>query len=214
MPSNGGNPTSRKKEQSRIQSRNRERIIEAALEVFSRYGYRGSTVAQIADAADMSKANLLYYFSKKEEIYRSLLESTLTDWLHPLTLLDPDGDPAEQIWAYAESKLAMAEQNPKASRLFANEILQGAPMIREFLQSELRILVDEKTTVIQHWIDQGKLTDIKPLHLIFIIWATTQHYADFGAQTELLTDEPENLFSDAAHTLKKVLLKGIVRDHS
>ncbi len=195
---------------SRIQTQNRQRIITAALEVFSTYGYRGSTVAQIADSASMSKANLLYYFPTKKEIYLSVLEETLSEWLQPLTQINPEGDPADEIWAYVKAKLALSKSNPKASRLFANEVLQGAPMIGNFLSTELRELVSAKCIVIQQWIDQGKLTTVSPMHLIFFIWAATQHYADFSAQTQCLTDDTENLFDDAEHTLKTLIFNGLV----
>ncbi len=195
---------------SRIQTQNRQRIITAALEVFSTYGYRGSTVAQIADSASMSKANLLYYFPTKKEIYLSVLEETLSEWLQPLTQINPEGDPADEIWAYVKAKLALSKSNPKASRLFANEVLQGAPMIGNFLSTELRELVSAKCIVIQKWIDQGKLTTVSPMHLIFFIWAATQHYADFSAQTQCLTDDTENLFDDAEHTLKTLIFNGLV----
>ena len=195
---------------TRIQVQNRERILDAALAVFSRYGYRGSTVAQIAERCDMSKANLLYYYKSKTDIYVSVLEHTLEEWLAPLTKLNPDGDPAEQIWAYTQSNLALSKSAPEASRLFANEILQGAPMIKQFLQNELKTLVDDKCAVIQHWYNSGKLAPVTPLNLLFLIWATTQHYADFHVQAEILSDHPEALFDDAEGTLKIVILNGLL----
>ena len=194
---------------SRIQTRNRKKILEAALYIFSRYGYRGSTVAQIAERAEMSKANLLYYYSSKSDIYVEVLENTLSAWLAPLTDLQPDGDPIEQIWAYTRTKLNLSKESPEASRLFANEILQGAPMINEFLHEDLKQLVDDKCRVIQHWADDGKIAPIKPLSLLFLIWAATQHYADFSTQTEILSDTPDTLYADAEVTLKTIIMNGL-----
>lgn len=195
---------------TRIQQQNRQIIIEAALAVFSDYGYRGSTVAQIADAANMSKANLLYYFGSKQDVYLSVLESTLSQWLQPLSEMNPNGDPAGEIWTYVKAKLAMSRSNPEASRLFANEILQGAPMIGRFLQTDLKNLLDDRCVIIQQWIDQGRLNAVSPLHLMFFIWATTQHYADFSAQTAFLTDDTDTLFDDAENTLKILLFNGLI----
>lgn len=201
---------SKKPGTTRIQAQNRQIIIGAALQIFSDYGYRGSTVAQIADAANMSKANLLYYFESKQDVYLSVLECTLTEWLQPLTQLNPEGDPAEEIWTYVKAKLAMSKSNPEASRLYANEILQGAPMIGHFLQTDLRELLDNRCAIIQRWIDEGRLNAVSPLHLMFFIWATTQHYADFSAQTAFLTDNTETLFDDAESTLKTLLFNGLM----
>ncbi len=195
---------------SRIQKLNRQRILKAALDIFARYGYRGSTIAQISESADMSKANILYYYKSKNDIYVAVLEETLTKWLTPLTELNPEGDPATEIWSYVQTKLALSKAQPEASKLFANEILQGAPMIHEYLETDLKQMVNEKCSIIQHWIDQGKLVNVSPLHLLFFIWASTQHYADFSTQTEILADNPDALFDDAERTLKTLLLNGLL----
>jgi TetR/AcrR family transcriptional regulator len=171
-----------KKRRTRIQALNRQIILGAALEVFSAYGYRGSTIDQIAEKAGMSKPNLLYYFRRKQDIYRAVLETTLATWLEPLEQLDADGDPIEEISKYIRLKLQMSREMPLESRLFANEILHGAPVISEFLGGPLKDLVDRKAKVIRRWVAEGRLTQIDPVHLIFMIWATTQHYADFDVQ--------------------------------
>jgi TetR/AcrR family transcriptional regulator len=198
------------KRRTRIQVQNETRIMNAALQIFSSYGFRGSTVEQIAAAAGMSKANVLYYFRRKTDIYLAVLEHTLTVWLDPLAELDLDGDPLDELWRYTQAKLALSRAEPAASRLFANEILQGAPMIGPFLQSELKSLVDDKCAVIQTWIDDGKLADIKPLNLIFLIWSATQHYADFAPQIEALHDgDADTLYTDAEQTLKVMVMRGL-----
>jgi TetR/AcrR family transcriptional regulator len=170
------------KKATRIQTKNRKAILDAALEVFSAYGFRGATVDQIAIRASLSKPNLLYYFPSKEAIYVAVLEDTLEEWLQPLKQLDPAGDPVTEIGHYIEAKLEMSRTRPEASKLFANEILHGAPAIGDFLRGPLKKLVDEKAAVIESWIRQGKLAPVEPRHLIMMIWAVTQHYADFDVQ--------------------------------
>ena len=193
---------------TRIQARNKELIMEAALEVFSVSGFRGATVDQIAAKAEMSKPNLLYYFRRKEDIYVALLEHTLSGWLEPLRALDPAGDPLAELSSYITAKLQMSEANPMASRLFANEILHGAPMIEKFLKGPLKQLVAEKAEVIRFWMTTGKLAPVDPYHLIFAIWAVTQHYADFSVQVEAVLGRKEN--AKAAHkAVLDILLRGL-----
>jgi TetR/AcrR family transcriptional regulator len=167
---------------TRIQEKNRTAILEAGLEVFSQYGFRGSTVDQISEAAGLSKPNLLYYFPSKEAIYLELLSGLLDTWLDPLRALNDDGKALPEILDYVRRKLDMARDYPRESRLFAGEILQGAPRIEEALKGDLKTLVDEKAGVIRHWIAAGKIKEVDPHHLIFSIWALTQHYADFDTQ--------------------------------
>lgn len=167
---------------TRIQKRNREAILDAALGVFSSESFRGATLDQIAAEAGLSKPNLLYYFVSKEAIYTELLSELLDTWLDPLRALDPEGDPVDEIVGYALRKLEMSRAYPRASRLFANEIVQGAPRILDQIGGPLRDLVNEKAFLIESWQQAGRIARVDARHLIFSIWATTQHYADFDVQ--------------------------------
>ncbi len=201
------------KKTTRIQRQNKHRIMQAALEVFSTSGYRGATIDQIAKTAKISKSSIFYYFPSKTEIYISLLTETLEEWLEPLRVLDHDGDPADEIMKYVDRKLQMSRDNPKASRLFANEIMHGAPNISDILHGSLKQLVDEKCVIIQQWIDEGKLVSVSPYHLIFMIWAATQHYADFEVQVDAIVDEcmgRDQCFDEARETLRTVFLNGLL----
>lgn len=171
---------------SRIQRRNRARITEAALDVFSQQGYRGATLDQIAERAGLSKPNILYYFNGKEEIHVTLLNQLMGRWLAPLRRLDPNGEPLDEILTYVRRKLKMSQKYPRESRLFANEILQGAPRIAPHLEGDLKPLVDDAARTIQGWIDAERIAPFDPRHLILSIWATTQHYADFESQVGAL----------------------------
>ena len=186
---------------TRIQHQNEATILDAALEVFSAAGFRGATVDEIAATCGMSKPNLLYYFRRKEDIYVAVLERTLQDWLAPLQTLDADADPIAELTRYITAKLDMSFANPAASRLFANEILHGAPHIGTFLKGHLKDMVDRKAVVISAWVDAGKISRVDPYHYIFAIWAVTQHYADFSVQVSTLLGPRLN--SDA--TRKEVL---------
>ena len=198
---------------TRIQREKQDVILDAALNVFSVHGFRGATIDQIAEAAGMSKPNLLYYFSSKEEIHRRLLETMLDLWLDPLRELDAEGDPIPELRSYIRRKLEMARDFPRESRLFANEMLQGAPHAIDVLETELKQLVDDKAKVIEIWMEQGKITRTDPYHLIFSIWATTQHYADFDVQVRAVLGKDrggEGRFEDAARYLENLFMKGLV----
>lgn len=197
MPQTHAAPTGRKP--SRIQLRNRKRILESALEVFSAQGYRGTTLDEIASRAGLSKPNILYYFDGKEDIHVTLLNQLMDAWLAPLREVDREGEPLEEILRYVRRKLEMSRDLPRESRLFANEILQGAPRMAPDLQSVLKPLVDETAGLIERWIAQGRLAPVDPRHLLFSIWATTQHYADFEAQVVVLTGGPDVHLDAAAH---------------
>jgi TetR/AcrR family transcriptional regulator len=202
----------RTKKRTRIQEENEQRILDAALDIFSVYGFRGATIDQLAERAGMTKPNLLYYFRRKDDIYLSVLTRTLEAWLQPLETLGDTDDPKAEIRAYLDRKLEMSRDNPKASRLYAMEIMQGAPVIGEILTTRLKRLVDDKAAVMQRWIDEGRMAPVDPRHLIFMIWATTQHYADFEVQVRAVlgdaTDGNRHL-ETATRTIEDIFLNGM-----
>ncbi|WP_149586992.1 TetR family transcriptional regulator C-terminal domain-containing protein [Tabrizicola flagellatus] len=182
---------------SRIQQRNREVILDAALEVFSAHGFRGATLDQIAEVAGLSKPNLLYYFPSKEAVHKALLTGLLDTWLDPLRAMDPAGDPLAEILAYVRRKLDLARDYPRESRLFAGEILQGAPRMREAIEGDLRALVTDKAAVLTRWMEEGRIARVDPVHLIFSVWALTQHYADFDVQVRAVLGPGHDPFAEA-----------------
>lgn len=206
----GGAPVGRK---TRIGEANAEKILDAALGQFAAYGFHGARIEQIAAAAGMSKPNLLYYFRSKDALYTAVLERTLTMWLVPLAELEVDRDPIEELSDYVRRKLEASRTQPEASRLFAMEVMQGAPHLGPILEGPLRLLVDAKVATIERWIAEGRLVAVDPRHLIFAIWATTQHYADFAVQVRAVAGS--DLSDEAFHrrtldSLLTILLGGLV----
>ena len=197
---------------TRIQARNETRILDAAQHVFAEHGFRGATVDQIAARAKMSKPNVHYYFKRKTDLYLAVLLRTLDIWLEPFKELDPEGDPARELRHYIAAKLRFSRKNPTASRVFATEILQGAPILKRYLAEDLRALVDRKAQVIRHWIDRGKLAEVDPNHLVFLIWAATQHYADFAPQVTAVLGQKSlgnKDFERIEQSLCRIILDGL-----
>src|SRR5690606_2905877 len=171
-----------------------------------------ATIDQIAEAAGMSKPNLLYYFRSKEDIHKTLISRLLETWLAPLREMDAEGDPVTEIRSYIRRKIEMARDFPRECRLFANEILQGAPRTLPMIDTDLKSLVDEQAEIIRLWMRQGKLVQADPHHLIFAIWATTQHYADFDVQVRAVLGpgrDGEDRFEEAVQFLEQLFIGGL-----
>ena len=198
----------------RRQGDKRSAILGAALGLFSRFGLHGTTVDQVAARAQVSKSNLLYYFASKEELYVAVLRDLLHVWLEPLRAFSAEQDPREAIASYIRNKLVLSRDRPDASRLFCLEMVQGAPLLRDELASELRELVDRKSSVIRAWVAEGRLAPIEPHHLVFALWATTQHYADFAVQVQAVTgrtlDDPV-FFEETVRDVQAIVLDGVAR---
>jgi len=190
----------------------RTAVLHAALGLFSRYGLHGTSVDQVAARAGVSKSNLLYYFANKEELYVCVLRDLLEVWLAPLREFSAEQDPQSVIRDYIRRKLAVSGDSPDASRLFCLEIIQGAPLLRDELDRELRDLVEHKSAVIRAWIAAGRLAPVDPQHLLFMLWATTQHYADFAVQVEAMTGQTlanPVFFEQTVDNVQRIVLHGI-----
>jgi AcrR family transcriptional regulator len=191
---------------------NESKILEAAEHVFAKYGFRGATTAMIASKAGVTKPNIYYYYRNKEALYRKLLQSILLVWAESLRMIEADKSPEACLRAYLTKKMEFSRSKPHLSRIFANEIISGAPYIRDQIARSTRPLLQEKTAVIEGWIKRGLINpSIDPTFLIFLMWASTQAYADFAAQMQILLGKRQLEGSDfdrALDTITEVVLAG------
>ncbi|ENU28717.1 TetR/AcrR family transcriptional regulator [Acinetobacter modestus] len=192
----------------------RNQLLNAALDVFSVYGFSGASLDEIAQLANMHKSNIFYYYENKESLYVEVLTTVLQKWLAPLQILESELEPTEALTHYLIQKIESSRDQPKASRLFALEIIQGAPHILPILKGPLKKLFKRKTKVIQTWQEHGKLSaEIDPELLIINIWAITQNYADFSTQMEMVTGKTlrnRSMFQRTVEHTVHMMLYGVL----
>ena len=188
-----------------IRQANEALILQAAERVFAGAGFGGATMAAIAEASGLPKANLHYYFGSKKELYRAVLDRTLRGWLEPTHGITPDADPRTALEAYIRDKMRMAIERPHASRVFANELLHGATEIHDLLGTTLRALVADKAAVIDLWVSQGRMAPVDSTHLFFSIWSATQTYADFDVQIRAVLGKTELTPADHERATRHVV---------
>lgn len=187
-------------------------ILRAAEKVFAEAGFGGATMQLIADVAGLPKANLHYYFPTKEALYRQVVQQIFDIWLHAADCFDDAPGPAEAIGAYIDAKMDISRLHPHGSKVWATEVMHGAPVIQDYLETTLRDWTAGRAAVIRGWIDQGRMAPVDPLHLLYMLWATTQHYADFGHQIETLNGGrplSETEWAEAKANVKQIILRGI-----
>ena len=217
-PSKKNNPvsaaetTESKYRKGKIRDKNLEKILNAAHEEFVLQGYSGASIQAIADRAGLPKANVHYYFKRKSILYVAVLDNILQLWNNHIDEMAVEDDPAVVLDRLIRSKVEFSYTHPKASKLFAMEIIQGAPHLKDYLRNELRPWVREKMKVLDTWIAQGKMRKVDPVHLIFLIWSSTQHYADFDEQVLTVMNHAEyerEMIDDIAAFLSGVILRGV-----
>ncbi|MGI9395989.1 MAG: TetR family transcriptional regulator C-terminal domain-containing protein, partial [Paracoccaceae bacterium] len=171
----------------------------------------------IADQAGLPKANLHYYFDSKEKLYRCVVEKIFEIWLQAASSFENSDEPKEALKLYIYEKMQISRRHPYGSKVWANEVMQGAPIIQDFLETQLRSWTDGRIESIQAWIAAGKIRPVEPRWVMYMIWATTQHYADFGHQIETLNaDAPlsEAQWQAASETVFEVIWNGLAPKQS
>ena len=202
--------TARKRNTAREESL--EVILHHAEQIFAEFGFKGATMQAIADASGLPKANLHYYFPTKLALYREVIERIFTIWLEAANSFDTSANPREALTRYIRKKMEISRAHPCGSKVWANEVIQGAPIIQDYLQTTLNEWTDTRIKVINRWVTEGKIATVDSRHLLYMIWATTQHYADFQHQVVTLNGgKPLNdaQWDAATKNVTEIILKGI-----
>lgn len=195
-----------------IRAENEQLILAAAEEIFATYGYRGASISVIADKAGLAKANVYHYFDSKEDLYRRVLDRTHKWWGEAADVLDEHAEPVAALTAYIHRKMDMSRENYFGSKVWASEVMQGAPLLESYLELEVKPWMEAQIGRIRGWISSGKLRDVEPFYLLLMIWATTQHYADYEHQVAVLNgDKPldDVQYAQAKATVTAIILEGV-----
>ncbi|AIR89362.1 TetR/AcrR family transcriptional regulator [Pseudomonas cremoricolorata] len=195
----------------RIRQQNERAIIQAAEDEFARHGFKGTSMNTIALKAELPKANLHYYFTNKLGLYIAVLSNIIELWDSTFNALSVDDDPAEALSTYIRTKMEFSRRNPQASRIFAMEVISGGECLSEYFSADYRVWFRSRAAVFEAWTAAGKMDAVDPVHLIFLLWSSTQHYADFATQICQVTGRSRLTKQDmqqASDTLIHIILKG------
>jgi TetR/AcrR family transcriptional regulator len=191
-----------------IREINERTILKAAESVFAERGFSGATVSMIAARAGAPKANVHYYFPTKEGLYRAVVERVLTAWLDAAASFDASDDPVDALTAYIGAKMDLAREMPLSSQIYASEMMHGAPVVQDYLETTLADWVRSRSAAVRRWIAEGKLRPVEPKVLFYMIWATTQHYAN--AAHEIATLEGGALSDEAFERAKGQVVETVL----
>lgn len=201
-----------KKGKLSIRQRNQKKILEAAEVIFAKEGYSGATIEQIAEAAGLPRANVMYYFKNKKNLYQNVLYAMCLEWEVPANTFEKYSDPKTVMTNYIRAKMELSRDRPYGSKVWVSEVIRGAAMIDDYLRDHLNEWLDSRSEVVQHWINLGLIKPINPRTLFFSIWATTQHYADFSDQLQVLNNDQhytEKEFDKIIKDLTSLYLRGL-----
>lgn len=165
-------------------------ILAEAENHFAQFGFEGASLESIAAATGISRHNLLYYFPSKDALYQRVLDDVLTQWLASLQGLSLSDDPQEALRRYIRSKLHYSRTRPQGAKVFAKEVIAGAPRYRQAITERVAPLLRAEVRTFERWAREGRIAKVHFTHLMFIIWSVTQAYAEQEAQFALLLGKP------------------------
>lgn len=201
-----------RKNQKQIRLHNEKSILRAAEKVFAEAGYKGASISMIATEAGVPKSNIGYYFATKKNLYTQVIEDIYRLWLSASDAMDNAERPAEALKFFIHAKMDLARSRPNGSKVWANEIIHGAPHVRHYLEGSLHQWMASRVKILQHWMHEGHIKPMPPEFIIYMIWATTQHYADFSCQIEALNGGSplsNTQWEEAKNSVTAIILRGI-----
>ena len=174
-------------------------ILAAAKRLFAQRGFGGVSLDHVAKAVGASKQNLLYYFPSKEALYRRVLHGVLDVWLSYMDALSqrPD-DPEQALREYIAGKLRFSREHPDDSRVYANEVISGAPLFAAEIAERVIPALQADVAIFNRWAERGLCRQVDGRHLMVLLWASTQVYADWSSQISLVLGKSELEESDFA----------------
>ena len=207
-----------KDRRSDTRERLEQEILEAAKRLFAQRGYGGVSLDHIAREVGTAKQNLLYYFSSKEGLYRRVLHGVLDVWLSYMAAIAENADhPETALRKYIAGKLRFSREHPYDSRVYANEVILGAPLFAQEIRDRVVPALQADIAVFNRWAELGICRPIDAAHLMVVLWASTQAYADFASQISLVLGKPElepSDFAAAENLLVDMVLRTVMAHYA
>ena len=195
-----------------IRRSNVEKILLGAEQVFAEKGFAGTAMADIAAHVQVPRSNLHYYFSTKTDLYSAVLLALLEVWKQDALCFETYDDPRLVLSSYIRAKMNHSRTRPHGSKVWANEMIHGAPTLGLALDASLYDWAKMKEAKIRQWVQDKRILPVEPSSLLYMIWASTQHYADFDHQVMIINDHQplsDIQFERAVQTVTSVILRGI-----
>ena len=182
----------------------REKILDAALKVFSSRGYHDATVEEIAREAEVGKGTVYRYFRSKESLYRQMIDAKLEDLNSQIqNIITTEEDVLEIIWQCVTVYMQFFEENRGLYRLILSEEIESVGS--KYVKRALRNLYPLKRKLLE----AAKKGRFKPLNFetafygfMGFLHGVVQKWLDHDCNYSLLNEVP---------TVSEILLYGVVK---
>ena len=138
-----------------------EKILDAAKEVFMKYGLYGARMQDIADTAGINKALLHYYFRNKEKLFDRIFETALSRYFENAQVFDNNDLPVkDRVCQYVSRNIDFYAEYPQMSMFIIKEIGNNPELFKQKVMAAKKNKTFRLITSLEEAIQKGEIPKI------------------------------------------------------
>jgi AcrR family transcriptional regulator len=150
----------------------RERILEAALDLFSERSFKDATTREIAQRAGVTQPLLNYHFRSKDELWQAAIDGLfgrLRDAMAARLEGLREADPLTRAKLMVRDFITFSARNPQLHRIITQECKTDGPRMDHLVEQHVRPLYEGTITLFEELARDGAVPDIPAPHLYYIV---------------------------------------------
>ena len=134
----------------------RDRILEAAEEIFSRFGFKKTTMDEIAESLHKAKGSIYYYFKNKEDVFKSILEKQSSLLKNEVKkAIENEFEVEKKLEAYVLAEMKMLKQLSIYCQALKDEYLSGYTFIKKLRREHFRNELETVKNILKEGVHRG-----------------------------------------------------------
>jgi len=189
-----------------------QKILQAAIKVFSEKGFYNSRVSEIAKEANVADGTIYLYFKNKDDILISLFEEEFGKIVHNMRVsLEKDKDALQKIKRFAMAHLSIVTKQQELAEVMGVEVRQSSKFMKEYVNKPFIEYLNIIRSVVIEGQEKGLIRkDLTP---------GIMKRAFFGALDEMarywvLSTQKKHSIDDAALQISDVFIRGMMSEEA
>lgn len=190
----------------------KRRIMDGAVDEFSRRGYGLSSVNAICEAQNISKGIIYHYFDTKDDLYLACVEecfARLTEYLEKTAHL-PEESTERQMENYFSARSGFFRENPVYQHIFCEAVLNPPAHLYREIQEKKKDFDALNTQVLENILKGIRLRPELTKEDVIETFQRFQDFINAGFQSERLSDQEFETHEEKCWKALNILLYGVV----
>jgi len=185
----------------------REQIVEAARHIFSRFGFKKTTMDDIALGVGKGKSSIYYYFTSKDQVFQAVVEKEITSLRQELVkVIESDLKPIDKIQSYITVRMTKFGEMTNFYQAIKNELLAQLDFIDQIRKKYDEDEVNLVDSILKEGIEKNEF-DIEDSRLAASVIVTAMK----GLEMPLFWQNGNDDLETRIKNVLKILFNGILR---